>query len=80
MLSLILSGESGLLHSWPILTAGIFVSVTLLLSFYLMFEHLGAYNQPEVCFYMHSWQRKKILIVLICIIQKYFNNFYDIFP
>ncbi|CAA7401063.1 unnamed protein product [Spirodela intermedia] len=62
MLSLSLSAESGLLHSWPILTAGIFVSVTLLLSFYLIFEHLGAYNQPE---------EQKFLIGLILMVPIY---------
>lgn len=37
-----------LLYSWTICSAGIFVLVALVLSTYLIFEHLAAYNQPEV--------------------------------
>ncbi|XAR52396.1 hypothetical protein NMG60_11020468 [Bertholletia excelsa] len=33
--------------SWATLTAGAFVVVTLTLSFYLLFEHLSAYKNPE---------------------------------
>lgn len=36
-----------LLYSWTICSAGIFVLVALVLSTYLIFEHLAAYNQPE---------------------------------
>lgn len=44
-----LDGQPSLLHSWTICSAGIFVLVALVLSMYLIFEHLAAYNIPEVC-------------------------------
>lgn len=34
--------------SWTVFSASIFVLVALVLSMYLIFEHLAAYNQPEV--------------------------------
>lgn len=40
--------ESAIFFSWPILSASIFVAVAFVLSMYLIFEHLAAYNQPEV--------------------------------
>lgn len=43
-----LSAESAAAISWPILSASMFVLVALFLSMYLIFEHLAAYNQPEV--------------------------------
>uniref|UniRef100_A0A1D1XJ67 Transmembrane protein 184C n=2 Tax=Anthurium amnicola TaxID=1678845 RepID=A0A1D1XJ67_9ARAE len=56
------STYSNLSPSWPILSAGAFVAVTLVLSFYLIFEHLGAYNQPE---------EQKFLIGLILMVPVY---------
>ena len=41
------AGQS-LLYSWTISSASVFVLVALVLSMYLIFEHLSAYNQPEV--------------------------------
>ena len=41
--------ESSFVIDWPIFSASIFVLVALVLSMYLIFEHLAAYNQPEVC-------------------------------
>lgn len=40
--------EQTFLYSWTIFTASICVLVALFLSTYLIFEHLAAYNQPEV--------------------------------
>ena len=48
MWSLDLGVESATFFSWPIFSASIFVAVALVLSMYLIFEHLAAYNQPEV--------------------------------
>ena len=48
MWSLNLHAESAIAFSWPIYSASIFVAVAVLLSMYLIFEHLAAYNQPEV--------------------------------
>jgi hypothetical protein len=39
------------LPSWPILSAGTSVTVALVLSLFLTFEHLCAYHQPEVLFF-----------------------------
>ncbi|KAA8538313.1 hypothetical protein F0562_027864 [Nyssa sinensis] len=51
-----------LLYSWTICSAGIFVLVALVLSMYLIFEHLAAYNQPE---------EQKFLIGLILMVPVY---------
>ncbi|XP_057729895.1 protein LAZ1 homolog 1 isoform X1 [Arachis stenosperma] len=48
--------------SWTVFTASIFVLVALVLSTYLIFEHLAAYNQPE---------EQKFLIGLILMIPVY---------
>lgn len=45
---LTLGVESTGTFSWVIFSASIFVLVALVLSMYLIFEHLSAYNQPEV--------------------------------
>ncbi|KAL9254241.1 LAZ1 homolog 1-like protein [Drosera capensis] len=50
------------LYSWTILTASIFVLVALVLSTYLIFEHLAAYNQPE---------EQKFMIGLILMVPVY---------
>ncbi|KAG9137952.1 hypothetical protein Leryth_025508 [Lithospermum erythrorhizon] len=42
-----LDGESSSIYKWSIYSGGIFVVAAILLSMYLIFEHLGAYNQPE---------------------------------
>ncbi|CAB4319686.1 unnamed protein product [Prunus armeniaca] len=62
MWSLNLGAESAAAFSWPILSASIFVLVALLLSMYLIFEHLAAYNQPE---------EQKFLIGLILMVPVY---------
>lgn len=43
-----LGAETSVELSWTSFSASIFVLVALVLSTYLIFEHLGAYNQPEV--------------------------------
>lgn len=53
---------SSLVYSWTICSAGIFVLVALVLSMYLIFEHLAAYNQPE---------ELKFLIGLILMVPVY---------
>lgn len=57
-----LDEELTLFYSWPIFTASIFVLVALILSMYLVFEHLAAYNQPE---------EQKFLIGLILMVPVY---------
>lgn len=42
------STGSSIFYNWAICSAGIFVLAALILSMYLMFEHLAAYHQPEV--------------------------------
>ncbi|XP_043721988.1 protein LAZ1 homolog 1 isoform X1 [Telopea speciosissima] len=60
--SLHLGEESNLPLSWPILSAGVFVVVALVLSLFLIFEHIAAYNQPE---------EQKFLIGLILMVPVY---------
>ena len=36
--------------TWAILISGFFMLLSVSLSMYLIFEHLSAYNNPEVCF------------------------------
>ncbi|KAJ4930448.1 hypothetical protein NE237_000114 [Protea cynaroides] len=60
--SLHLGGESNLSLSWPILSAGVFVVVALVLSLFLISEHIVAYNQPE---------EQKFLIGLILMVPVY---------
>lgn len=43
--------ETATAFSWTIFSASVFVLVALVLSMYLIFEHLAAYNQPEVLSY-----------------------------
>ncbi|XAR62444.1 hypothetical protein NMG60_11017197 [Bertholletia excelsa] len=50
------------LYSWTICSASIFVLVALVLSMYLIIEHLAAYNQPE---------EQKFLIGLILMVPVY---------
>ncbi|GMP46539.1 hypothetical protein CsSME_00014653 [Camellia sinensis var. sinensis] len=57
-----LSAGSTLLYSWTICSAGIFVLVALVLSMYLIFEHLAAYYKPE---------EQKFLIGLILMVPVY---------
>lgn len=44
-----LSSEAAPNFSWTIISAGVFVLVALVLSTFLIIEHLASYNQPEVC-------------------------------
>ncbi|XP_038700379.1 protein LAZ1 homolog 1 isoform X2 [Tripterygium wilfordii] len=62
MLTLNLGADSSVTLSWPIFSASIFVLVALVLSMYLIFEHLAAYNQPE---------EQKFLIGLILMVPVY---------
>ncbi|KAK7262452.1 hypothetical protein RJT34_09486 [Clitoria ternatea] len=48
--------------SWTVFSSSIFVLVALVLSMYLIFEHLAAYNQPE---------EQKFLIGLILMVPVY---------
>ncbi|KAH6800088.1 organic solute transporter ostalpha protein [Perilla frutescens var. hirtella] len=50
------------LHSWVVSSAAIFVLVALILSMYLIFDHLIAYNQPE---------EQKFLIGIILMVPVY---------
>lgn len=53
---------SSLVYGWTICSAGVFVLAALVLSMYLIFEHLAAYNQPE---------EQKFLIGLILMVPVY---------
>ncbi|KAK6939993.1 Organic solute transporter subunit alpha/Transmembrane protein 184 [Dillenia turbinata] len=57
-----LGAETTSLYSWSISSASIFVLVALVLSMYLIFEHLAAYNQPE---------EQKFLIGIILMVPVY---------
>ncbi|KAG8389802.1 hypothetical protein BUALT_Bualt01G0016300 [Buddleja alternifolia] len=57
-----LNAGTSSLYSWAVTSAAIFVVVALVLSMYLTFEHLGAYNQPE---------EQKFLIGLILMVPVY---------
>jgi hypothetical protein len=46
--SLDLVHETKSVPSWPIFSAGIFVAAAVVLSMFLIVEHLSSYNQPEV--------------------------------
>jgi hypothetical protein len=63
--ALYLGAESVVNVSWPIFSAGIFVLLALILSMYLIFEHLAAYNQPEVCSHIFS----QVVVVAVVIIN-----------
>lgn len=62
MLYLNLDEQSHILLSWPILSAGIFVLVSVVLSLFLVFEHLAVYYQPE---------EQKFLIGIILMVPVY---------
>ncbi|KAL6527505.1 hypothetical protein OROGR_016595 [Orobanche gracilis] len=57
-----LSAGTSSLYNWAVTSAAIFVMVALVLSMYLIFEHLAAYNQPE---------EQKFLIGLILMVPVY---------
>ncbi|GLT32188.1 hypothetical protein SLA2020_068740 [Shorea laevis] len=57
-----LGAETTLSFSWPVFSASIFVFLALVLSTYLIFEHLASYNQPE---------EQKFLIGLILMVPVY---------
>nr|XP_043607168.1 protein LAZ1 homolog 1 [Erigeron canadensis] len=67
-----IGGDRSLLYVWTIFSAGFCVLVALVLSMYLIFEHLSAYNQPE---------EQKFLIGLILMVPVYavesFLSLYD---
>ncbi|KAL7086121.1 hypothetical protein ACP275_14G320400 [Erythranthe tilingii] len=50
------------LYSWAVTSAAVFVMVALVLSMYLIFEHLASYNQPE---------EQKFLVGLILMVPVY---------
>ncbi|KAL0351587.1 UNVERIFIED_CONTAM: protein LAZ11 [Sesamum calycinum] len=54
--------ETSALYSWAVSSAAVFVVVALVLSMYLIFEHLAAYKQPE---------EQKFLIGLILMVPVY---------
>ncbi|XP_010244016.1 PREDICTED: protein LAZ1 homolog 1-like [Nelumbo nucifera] len=54
--------ESNMSYNWPILSAAVFVVVALVLSLFLIFEHIAAYKQPE---------EQKFLIGLILMVPVY---------
>ncbi len=41
-------GDHVSMHSWVLITAACFVVFTIVLSSYLLFQHLSTYNGPEV--------------------------------
>lgn len=49
------SNGTSFLYNWAICSAGVFVLVALILSMYLIFEHLAAYQQPEVIFLLYFY-------------------------
>ncbi|KAK8964499.1 hypothetical protein KSP40_PGU004271 [Platanthera guangdongensis] len=57
-----LDGKSKILLSWPNLGAGIFVLVSVVLSLFLIFEHLLVYYLPE---------EQKFLIGIIFMVSVY---------
>ncbi|CAM8939457.1 unnamed protein product [Rhodiola kirilowii] len=57
-----LGAEASAASSWPVFSASIFVFAALVLSTYLIFEHLASYNQPE---------EQKFLIGLILMVPVY---------
>ncbi|KAL0432272.1 UNVERIFIED_CONTAM: protein LAZ11 [Sesamum latifolium] len=57
-----LNAGASSLYSWVVTSAAVFVAVALILSMYLIFEHLAAYNQPE---------EQKFLIALILMVPVY---------
>ncbi|WOG81974.1 hypothetical protein DCAR_0101133 [Daucus carota subsp. sativus] len=56
------NGEHTSVYSWTICSASVFVLVALVLSMYLVFQHLAAYNQPE---------EQKFMIGLILMVPVY---------
>ncbi|XP_042065144.1 protein LAZ1 homolog 1-like isoform X1 [Salvia splendens] len=60
--SIALGTETSSLYKWTVASAGIFVAVALLLSTFLIFEHLAAYNKPE---------EQKFLVGLILMVPVY---------
>lgn len=64
--ALYLGAESVVNVSWPIFSASIFVILALVLSMYLTFEHLAAYNQPEVCSHISS---QVVVIVFAAVVN-----------
>lgn len=57
-----LGGKTTSVYSWSIFSSSIFVFVALIMSTYLIFEHLSAYNQPE---------EQKFLIGIILMVPVY---------
>ncbi|KAL8256568.1 hypothetical protein R6Q59_031635 [Mikania micrantha] len=62
MLSIKLGAEHSFLYNWTIFSSSFCVLVALILSMYLIFEHLSSYNQPE---------EQKFLIGLILMVPVY---------
>jgi len=59
------------LPSWPILSAGTSVTVALVLSLFLTFEHLCAYHQPEVLFFPTLVWFKEFIRVWVAFILEF---------
>lgn len=58
--------------TWATLVAGFFVLLSLSLSIYLIFEHLSAYNNPEVCTSLSCAFSSILKIVLLTSIHSLF--------
>lgn len=61
--------DTGKSFSWPILSASVFVVVAIVLPMYLIFEHLTAYNQPEVCYQLPKRSNHSVFRVLSLVIN-----------
>ena len=64
-----LSTEAAPNFSWTILSAGVFVLVALVLSTFLIIEHLASYNQPEVCFVPSLDWNSEVLVILYLFVK-----------
>ena len=67
-----LSSEAAPKFSWTILSAGVFVFAALVLSTFLIIEHLASYNQPEVCCVPSFDWNSKVLDILFSV--KFLNS------
>lgn len=69
-----MASSSSSLHNWSITTASIFVITALMLSLYLIFEHLAAYNQPEVrsCSSVGSLSFSIVILMLVFLVMLYY--------
>lgn len=52
--------------AWVTMVAGVFVLTSLTLSLFLLFEHLAAYKNPEVCSYHLEGRNREFTCVRFC--------------